>query len=241
MKIAVISDIHGNLEAFQEVLADIDRFGVDDLISLGDNIGYGPEPEQVMRLIQDRKISSVLGNHEMAVLDHGFLDWFNPAARFSLEKTIGMLSENSVQFIGTLKHAMVALGCRFVHGFPPESAVIYRFQVAEDILYRTIRQLEERICFIGHTHELEIVAYDGRGLDIKSISEGTIRLERDHRYIINIGSVGQPRDGNNQAKYVIWDDSNNELRVRFIPYDTQKVADKILSAGLPEIHALRLL
>lgn len=241
MKIAIISDIHGNLEAFQEVLADIDRSGVDDLISLGDNIGYGPDPEQVVHLIRDRNIPSVIGNHELAIINHDFFDWFNPTARLSLEKTIGFLSENSIQFIRTLNYTMLSYGCRFVHGFPPDSAIIYLFQVAEDTLYRTFRQMKERICFIGHTHELQMIAFDGQGLSYRPLHEGAIRLENDHRYIINIGSVGQPRDGNNNAKYVIWDTSNDELHVRFIPYDIKTVADKILSAGLPDVHAMRLL
>lgn len=241
MKIAVISDIHGNMDAFRSVLRDIDHSNIDIIFSLGDHIGYGPEPEQVIQQIKDRHILSILGNHELAILNHDFLNCFNPTARFSLEKTIDMLSDNSVRFIGTLNPYRVFHGIRFVHGFPPDSSVIYLFQVSEDDIYQAFNQMNERICFLGHTHELQLVEYNGCSMRIKPLCRGVTRLNKLHRYLINIGSVGQPRDGNNNAKYVIWDSSKDELHVRFIPYDINKVAEKILLAGLPEVHAMRLL
>jgi len=91
MKVAIISDIHGNLDAFRQVLNDIEASGIDAVVCLGDNVGYGPEPEQVIRQVRNRNIPCVMGNHEQAVLDRGYLDWFNPAARKSLQKTTTML------------------------------------------------------------------------------------------------------------------------------------------------------
>jgi predicted phosphodiesterase len=129
MRIAIISDIHGNLDAFNQVLADIDRSDVDEIICLGDNIGYGPEPDQVIKTIEARQISSVIGNHELAVIQPKFLKWFNPIARKSLEKSLPLLSDQSLSYISKQKSYFVTHGCRFVHGFPPDSALIYMLSV----------------------------------------------------------------------------------------------------------------
>jgi predicted phosphodiesterase len=240
MRIAVISDIHGNLDAFQQVLIDIDHSNIDALLCLGDNIGYGPEPEAVINLIRERGIPSVMGNHEVTVKDRKLLDWFNPAARQSLHKTFELLSEDSLQFILGLESYLVRFGCRFVHGFPPDSALLYLFQIPKHEFHRVFNQMSECICFVGHTHDLQIIGFDGRTLTHAPLNEGITSLDTDTQYIINIGSVGQPRDGNNKAKYVIWDNSNNYINVRFIPYDIASVVNKIIAAGLPKIHALRL-
>jgi len=237
MRLAVISDIHGNMEAFTQVLNDIDASNIDVVISLGDNIGYGPEPDRVVRLIRDRNIPSVMGNHELAVADRSFIDWFNPVARESLIKTIKLLSEISINYICSQKSFMVDYYCRFVHGFPPKSPITYLFEVPENRLQYVAAQMKEKICFIGHTHTLGIISYDGESIFREPLNRGITHLLKERRYIINIGSVGQPRDGNNNAKYVIWDPSENTIEVKFIPYDISVVAKKILAAGLPEIHA----
>ncbi|OQY54195.1 MAG: metallophosphoesterase, partial [Desulfobacteraceae bacterium 4572_88] len=240
MKIAVISDIHGNMDAFEQVLADIDNSNVDAIISLGDNIGYGPEPEQVVTLIRERNIPTVMGNHEMVAANPSKLDWFNPTARKSLEKTISLLSDSSVSFICKIERCKVCHGYRFVHGFPPDSPTVYLFQVPEERLRYAFQQMEEKICFVGHTHELEIVGFDGENITHSPLKKGLTFLYDEKKYIINIGSVGQPRDGNNNAKYVIWDTSNYHIEVRFVPYDIASVVKKILDAGLPKNHANRL-
>ncbi len=241
MKLAVISDIHANLEAFDSVLADIDAAGVDDIICLGDVVGYGPDPEAVVRRVRERGIVSVQGNHDRAVCQPKHRSWFNPIARTSLEMTAGMLSEETRSYLATFEPALVRNGRRFVHGFPPASVSIYLFQVIDSQLRRAFQRIGERICFVGHTHELEVVAYDGETLSREPLAEGSFSLDPDHRYIINVGSVGQPRDGVKGAKYVCFDDAAGTIDVRFIPYDAETTADKIIRAGLPRIHADRLL
>ena len=240
MKLAVISDIHGNMEAFTSVLADIDAGGVDEIISLGDNIGYGPDPGKVIQRIQERQITSILGNHELGVCDRKHLDWFNTAARASLQKTIQWLTDQDIRFISSLKNVLVRHECRFVHGFPPDCPMTYLFQVSDNDLQRTFSQIPEKICFTGHTHFLKMISFDGQHTEHQILTEGKTRLNREKRYILNIGSVGQPRDGNNKAKYVIWDTTAHTIDVRFIAYDIAAVVEKILTAGLPTIHALRL-
>lgn len=241
MILAIISDIHGNLDAFRQVLKDIEASGIDAVICLGDNVGYGPEPEQVIREVRERNIPCVMGNHEKAVLDGEFLNWFNPTARKSLEKTMTLLSEESFNFIRGMKSSLVIYESRFVHGFPPDSMDTYLFQASKDTLKKTFSEMKERLCFVGHTHELKLIGFDGKASQHISLQKGIVNhLHKDRKYIVNVGSVGQPRDGNNNAKYVIWDSSEDSLEVRFVPYDIAAVVSKIIAAGLPKVHADRL-
>ena len=240
MKLAIISDIHGNYDAFQKVMADIDKSGVDRIISLGDNIGYGPEPDRVVQKIMARDIPSVQGNHELAVKDEEYLNWFNPVARKSLIKTSDLLSESSNKFVTELEPFLTLDDCRYVHGFPPDSPLIYMFQASERRKKQVFEEIPQRLCFIGHTHTLEIIGYDGNSMEYSDLPEGLTNLAGDKKYIINIGSVGQPRDTNNDAKYVIWDSSADTIDVRFISYDIAAVVQKIKDAGLPAEHAQRL-
>lgn len=100
--------------------------------------------------------------------------------------------------------------------------------------------MKEKICFVGHTHVLESIQFDGKEITRSRLSEGLFPLETEHQYIINAGSVGQPRDGDNRAKYVIWDTSSGHVDVRYVAYDTGKTASRILAPGFPEFNAQRL-
>lgn len=243
MKTAILSDIHSNATALLAVLRNIELSEVDSIISLGDNIGYGPEPEKVINILRAKGIPSVIGNHELAVIQPGFLNVFNPVARTSIEMTIDLLSEDSKRHIKTFANVIVRQDCRFVHGFPPESPTRYLFEVMEPEIKQTLKATNERLCFIGHTHELEIIELDVRTdkLIRKPLQKESLILHPDHKYLINAGSVGQPRDGNNQAKYVIWDSDAHELTIKYISYNISDTVKKIYQAGLPEQHALRLM
>jgi predicted phosphodiesterase len=239
-KIAILSDIHANLDALEEVLLDIDALAIKKIYSLGDNIGYGPEPEAVIQTLEKRGIPSVLGNHELAVTDATELDWFNPVARESLLKTVDMLSPEAIETIHQFPYCRVEENLRLVHGFPPDSPVIYQFQASNDDLVQTFTELQEQIFFTGHTHYPEIVEYAEGQIQKYAFGRKPLRLKDDARYIINVGSVGQPRDGNNNAKYVLFDPIALTVELRFVPYDFEATIQKILDAGLPEAHALRL-
>jgi len=241
MRVAIISDIHGNLDAFRQVLNDIEASSIDAIVCLGDNVGYGPEPEQVIRQVRNRNIPCVMGNHEQAVLDRRCLDWFNTAARKSLQKTMTLLSEDSINFIRGLESSLVIYQSRFVHGFPPDSTDTYLFQASKDTLKQSFSEMKERFCFVGHTHKLKLIGFDGKVSQHIPLKKGIVKhFHKDRKYIVNVGSVGQPRDGNNNAKYVIWNTSENSLEVRFVPYDIAAVVSKIIAAGLPKVHADRL-
>lgn len=241
MRIAIISDIHGNMEALKSVVVDIGTCQIDAVISLGDNIGYGAESEEVARLIRQSDIPSVMGNHELGLVDRTYLANFNAVARESLLKTGSQLSNESIDFICTLKPYLVSQGIRFVHGFPPDSVVIYQFQASEADIYKALGRYDEALCFTGHTHYLELIDFDGQTIRRRDLECELVALERGHRYIINIGSVGQPRDGDNKAKYAIMDTQAYTMEIRFVAYDVMKTVKKILGAGFPARNARRLM
>jgi len=241
MTLAIISDIHGNHEALCQVLDDIDTHDAEKIVCLGDCIGYGPDSEKVIEVVRARKFPVLMGNHELAACDRSHLNWFNPRARLSLEITIAMLSPSSLEFIQDLPTYLVVGNDRFVHGFPPDSVHTYLFQKTELELLVAFNQMAERICFVGHTHDLEIVECNDQQVTRRPLAPGPTLLASDHQYIINVGSVGQPRDGSNEAKYVLWDKKENRIEVRSVPYDIQTVVQKIKARGLPEENAKRLL
>ncbi|MDA3895461.1 MAG: metallophosphoesterase family protein [Desulfobacteraceae bacterium] len=241
MKTAILSDIHGNATAIEAVLKDIDACSVDTILSLGDNIGYGPEPEKVINILRSRKIPSVTGNHELGVTHPNFLPLFNPIARKSIEMTFDMLSAASIERIKQFPNVIVKDDLRFVHGFPPESPTKYLFELSDEEIKDSLSQMVERYCFIGHTHDLEILILEKDRLTRLPLEEGIFPLDPNNKYLINSGSVGQPRDGNNQAKYLIWDSETSVLSVRYITYNISDTVKKIYKAGLPEQHALRLM
>lgn len=240
MQLAVISDIHSNLEAFRAVLADIDELGIRRIVSLGDNIGYGPEPEAVLHIIRSRGIPSIMGNHELGIVEPSYLTWFNRAARRSLEINRHLLSPASLQYILTLQPHLIVSDCLCVHGFPPDSITTYLFEVSDAEIRAAFGEFSQELCFVGHTHDLKLIAFDGQNIRYGFLPEGTVELPEGFRYLINAGSVGQPRDGDNRAKYLVWDGANRRLQVRCVSYDIGRTAEGILRLGLPRINADRL-
>jgi predicted phosphodiesterase len=240
MKTAILSDIHGNVEAFFSVLQDINLCRITRIFCLGDCIGYGPEPNKVLKIIEKLNISTVMGNHEMAMLKPSFSSWFNPIAKESLRKTRKMLNASAMDQISRFPHFKIYRQCRLVHGFPPDLSRMYLFQASEEKLLATFQRMPESICFLGHTHQLELIEYDGKGIRRKALEKVRVYLDENYHYIINVGSVGQPRDGNNNAKYVIWDESAKSIEVRYVPYDIASTVAKIKRAGLPKAHGNRL-
>ncbi len=241
MRIAVLSDIHGNLEAFTAVLADVDELGPESIVCLGDTVGYGPDPEACLRLLRARNIPSVMGNHEQGLVVPEARAWFNPTARTALSRTEKLLSKDSLLFLSSLPTSLVMDGARFVHGMPPDNVRSYFFEYDEAELARVFQDMVEDVCFIGHTHMLETARFDGASAVRRDLIRETLVLEPGAKYIVNGGSVGQPRDDQgNDAKYVVYDGAAGAVQVRFVPYDHQTTIQKILALGMPEQYARRL-
>jgi len=241
MKIAVLADIHGNLEAFQSVLEDLDQQSVDAVYCLGDFIDYGADSEEVACEIIRRNIPTIMGNHEYALLDSRIQNALSEIAYESLMITKNRISKATLDYIRTLPNYLVAGNIRFVHGVPPDSFEDYIIYFPDRYLNYIFQSFPEQIAFIGHTHTLGLYTYNGDYVTIESLHEREYALDPKRRYIINIGSVGQPRDNNKQAKYVLYDTQAGILTVRFLTYDAKKAAIKIIKAGLPEYNAARLL
>lgn len=241
MRTVVIADIHGNLEALDAVLEDIREKNTARIFSLGDNVGYGADPEAVMERLRERGILSVLGNHELAMKHDSFISWFNPMARQAVTFTRAHLSEQSLSEIRAYPKSRVFENLRFVHGAPPASPLLYLFQLSDDRLARCLDRLDQNVCFAGHTHDLQVIEYDGTHVERRNLPIGDMDLDPSCRYVVNVGSVGQPRDRDKRAKYVIYDRSVHRISVHAVAYDAETAAAKIIQAGIPIDYATRLL
>ncbi len=240
MKLAVMSDIHGNLQALDAVLADLRQNNVDSVVCLGDTIGYGGQPDNTIKRLIEHHISSVLGNHELAVKDSAYLQSFNPVVRKSAVITHALLSQKALNFIKQLPFHIEHSTCWFVHGFPPDSPTTYVFEASDNKIRRVIEQLNKHIIFIGHTHEPALICRDGNSIHHLPLKRGVTALDPDRQYLVNVGSVGQPRDPDNHAKYVILDMARDSIELRYVSYDIAAAARKIIAAGLPQQYADRL-
>lgn len=240
MRIAILSDIHGNIEAFEAVLEDLKRRTPDRVICLGDLVGYGPDPEEVVQLFIKNKFFSVIGNHEASLKEKKARNTLNFQAKENSIETEKLLSPDSLQYCIQLENNTVLENLLFVHGFPPSSPFRYLSMTSDDDLLKYFRSNDYRICFVGHTHDLLSIYWDGSTIQCSALSEGRYPIEHDMKYIVNAGSVGQPRDGNNSAKYLFIDTKKDVLDVIYIPYDFKKTARKIKERGFPEAYGLRL-
>ncbi len=240
MKTAVLSDIHGNLEAFEAVRADLEVHGARRVICLGDNIGYGPDPEEVVCQLRRLGYQSVLGNHEYALFHVKGRRWFNFQAAENNIQTEKLLSESSKAYCSALSVFLACENAYFVHGFPPASVFLYLNRLPDARIAALFDSASASLFFLGHTHKLEIVSGQAGVISHKVPGQETVPLLPDHHYIINCGSVGQPRDGDNRAKYILWDCENRQVEVRFVEYDYRKTMQKIRDRGFPESYAQRL-
>jgi predicted phosphodiesterase len=237
LKIAVISDIHGNVEALLEVLKDIENQAVDKIICTGDLVGYGPYPNEVVNVFIDQKLPTTLGNHDVATFDMELLNDLGGVAHESIMLTLDILGRSEKTYIEKLPRALECRDFYFVHASPPDNVRGYITRKGvEEIIY-LFSQFNSKICFIGHTHLLAKYYIEGSDLKYGSLVEGKIQLDPEKKYIINVGSVGQPRDGISKAKYILFDEDDYSLDVRFVDYDIKKVQNKILELGFPRKNA----
>lgn len=241
MRLAILADIHGNYRALEAVLADIDQQGAEEIISIGDNIGYGPEPEEVVQTLIAKKINSVMGNHELGLISNSYFNRLNPGPQESLAISKTLLSESSNAWLRGLPAVVLRYGARFVHGCPPQSITTYLFDPSSNRLQRIFSTYPDSLCFAGHTHNLELFSLQGNIINKLELSDGGYQLLKGGRYIVLTGSVGQPRDHLNwHAKYIIWDVKTNIIDIRAIPYDVQSTIKLLGERGFPAFNAKRL-
>jgi diadenosine tetraphosphatase ApaH/serine/threonine PP2A family protein phosphatase len=183
-----------------------------------------------------------MGNHELALADSSYLRWFNAVSGRSVVEAGRLLSPDSLDFCRNLPQTIERDHHLFVHGTPPDSILTYLFELDRIELEPLFGQYSARFCFVGHTHGLELIEYHDGGVRRVELPPGDAALNSQSRYIVNVGSVGQPRDRyNRRAKYVIYDDRAEVLTVRQVRYDAQTTAEKIRAKSWPEFLAARLL
>ncbi|HEY6751018.1 MAG TPA: metallophosphoesterase family protein [Rubrobacteraceae bacterium] len=238
---AVISDIHGNLEALEAVLEDVPD-GVEEIYCLGDVIGYGASPNECCESVRSYEMPVISGNHDLAVTDLSTdLAWFNPVAAAAIEWTREQLTPDNAEFLRTRPRMLQSEETLFVHGSvrDPDEYILNGAVARANLAVLTADYPNVQVCFFGHTHVKTVVpSPDGPS----SGSHDTLDLTSGGPYLVNPGSVGQPRDGDTFASYVLVENTQDETRIayRFVEYDVEKAQDKIRAAGLPGMLADRL-
>ena len=237
MRSAVISDIHGNFEALEAVMKDIGGRGIDNIYCAGDVVGYGASPNECVEVVSSECKGSVAGNHDLAAVGSADYSRFRESARIALEWTAEKLEYSAKKWISRLPMELVFGDARMVHASPkaPES---WEYVKSTLTLGAQFRSFNEKICFVGHSHVP--ATWTDAGEELTPDFGEEFSLEPDLRYIVNAGSVGQPRDRDPRACYVIYDDDAGLLLFRRVEYDVEASANKILEAGLPDYLASRL-
>jgi predicted phosphodiesterase len=241
MRIAVISDVHSNLRALEAVLAALGP--VDAIWHLGDAVGYGPDPDAVVARLRGAGALSVKGNHDDAVASGALLEWFNQDARDAVTWTQGRISAETRAYLANLplvlEEQTPAGSFTLVHGSPrhPTTEYVYSRAVAREVA----PELRTEHCLVGHTHIPLLFQAVGRGrLEEWSVDPGRPVHLREGRTIINPGGVGQPRDGDPRAAYMVIDTDTAEAVLRRVAYDVEGTQRAMLEAGLPPALASRL-
>jgi len=237
MRLVIVSDIHGNLEALDTVLADIDQRKPDAMVCLGDFVGYGASPNPCIERLRPRIEAAVMGNHDDAAIGRTALEGFNHEAARAARWTAEELTREHHEYLGALPMVVRWRGSHLVHASPSEpEAWHYVLSPAEAEF--EMRSFEGPLCFIGHSHYPgTFISDEGRSLYTR---QAKIKLDPKCRYIVNVGSVGQPRDGDPRAAYLIWDDEAGVLEHIRLEYDVESAAARIRAAGLPAFLAERL-
>ncbi len=237
MKLAILSDLHGNLEALEAVLADLDAQQVDAAACLGDFVGYGASPNECIERIRPRIEAAVLGNHDAAALGKLKLGGFNSDAATAARWTGDQLSAESRAWLDSLPLSTVWHEHRLVHASPAEpDDWAYVLSVTDARV--EFAAFHEPLCFVGHSHVPGVfVDTDGQ---VSYTRLGVVGLRTGCRYLVNVGSVGQPRDGDPRAAYVLLDLDDERLEHRRVEYDVARAAGRIAAAGLPHFLSERL-
>jgi putative phosphoesterase len=239
LRIGIFSDVHANLEALQSVLKFFLREKVNQHLIIGDLVGYGASPNECIKLIKQLKCSCVAGNHDCAVLDKTDTRHFNDAAKKVIEWTKNQLTDESIEFLSNLQ-LIVSVNQKVLVHSTPQNPEEWKYIFALKQGQNEFKFFREQICIIGHSHIPFVIEKDEVKNEYRTINEPKFKIKEKSRYIINVGSVGQPRDGNVNACIMILDTLTNYIEYNRIEYNIILAQKKILRAGLPGILAERL-
>ncbi len=239
MRYGIISDIHGNLEALTIVLEELENSNIDKYMCLGDIVGYGANPNECITLIREKTDIIIAGNHDHAAVGLTRTDNFNPYAKRAVEWTNKTLITENIEFLKGLSLNLVIDETIMIVHSTPSRPEIWNYIFSTYEARREFSYYSEPIGFIGHSHQPLIFHGDGERCYLYRDNRITINLEE--RYLINVGSVGQPRDGNPKACYCIYDNDESIVEIYRTEYDVETARQKIIDAGLPEVLGDRLI
>jgi predicted phosphodiesterase len=233
---AIIADIHANLDAFQVVLEDIKQQKCTHVVCLGDVVGYGANPKECLDLVRGMNIPVVKGNHDEYIGSDESPDGFNDAAAEAVTWTRAQLTEDDRKWLRDLKYFRLVANFSIVHATldaPQRWGYVFeKLEAAASFTYQNTQ-----VCFFGHTHVP--VAFI-RDTGVRGGTYSKFRVEPGKKYFVNVGSVGQPRDGSPKAAYAIYDLPSQTIELRRLDYDIAAAQKKIMAAGLPQRLADRL-
>jgi len=231
MKIGIISDIHANLPALEKVYSELEK-EVDEVYFLGDIVGYGPYPNECIEYLSKFGYS-VLGNHDAAVADLRTYEDFNPYAQFAIDWTKERISWENIEKLRKLPLIIEDNNFCLVHGSirePLDEYLINYYSVLANF-----EIMDENICFFGHSHLAGVFVYSDKEIYYVNFSEeGELKLQKNNKYLINPGSVGQPRDGNWKSSFVIYDIDKKLLKFKRVAYDVGKIQNYMKLLGFPK-------
>ncbi len=237
MRYGIFSDIHSNFEALSVVLDSLKDERIERYLCIGDIVGYCTNPSECIRMVKDLSPVVVAGNHDYGACAKLDLKYFVPHAKEALQWTQGVLAKSDVDFLAGLPLVHNEENFVLVHGSlgnPQEFYYLNNFEEAD----RTFSVLEKQVCFVGHTHRPGV--FVEREGEIFHKAVGVLELEAHKRYIVNVGSVGQPRDGDSRACFVVYDTEAKTIELKRVEYNLKPTQEKILNAGLPKFLAMRL-
>jgi predicted phosphodiesterase len=239
MRIAIVADLHANLEATLAVFKEIDKRSADKVFCLGDLAGYNSQPNEVIEILRERNVPSIMGNHDAAVCGLEDPWFFRDSARKAIEWQVDLLREDNRQWLSRAAEQIVfSRNCLGVHGSPSsrDDYIIDWLDAMRQMEYLNGRDIS--VCLFGHSHRPSFFSEKGPA---QSVLPGTVHeLRPFNRYFINPGAVGQPRDRDSRAAYGILDTEKMTFEFCRAEYDIESCAKKILQAGLPPELALRL-
>lgn len=238
MRYGIFSDVHSNLEALDAVFGAYQREDIDKYLCAGDVVGYAANPKECIEKVKRFSSVTVAGNHDWASANRLSLDYFNPLAKEAIIWTENILDEKERYYLEGLNLVFKNQDLTMVHGTLDEPGV-FDYMTGEDTASRTFELMDTDICFVGHTHLPGVFVRLESGKILYQEGSG-IELGAGNKYIVNVGSVGQPRDGNPGPAYCIYDTKSMRVEVKRAGYDTQLARKKVIDAGLPEFFGSRL-
>lgn len=239
MRYGIFSDIHSNLEAFEAVIAAYKKEAIDKYLCVGDVVGYAANPKECLAEVRQIAAATVAGNHDWAAVELFPDNYFNPVAKIAITWTRQNLSESESNFLKSLPLLFQNADLTLVHGTlnnPEEFSYLFSSSLAEE----TFKLLTTPVCFVGHTHIPGMFVQDKNGA-IRYLRQAILDILPENRYIINVGSVGQPRDANPKAAYCVFDTHKRQVCIKRVTYSMSDTVKKIDAAGLPRFLADRLL